>query len=194
MAETFKIIAREGANAIYSSEGSLGQKLVDEIQANGGIVTMDDLRIYQPKYAPSVKAKLFQGDILHTTNLPSSGCVLAFILNLLEGYKFHENSFDFHRGNKLIYHRIVEAFKFGFGFRTSLGDEMSEEVTETFLNLLDVDFAANIRTLINDERTFNSSEYYRANGSVTLDHGTGHISILAPNGDAVAFTSTINSM
>ncbi|KAG5678928.1 hypothetical protein PVAND_008549 [Polypedilum vanderplanki] len=194
LAETLKIIAREGANAIYSTEGSLGQKLVNEIQANGGIVTMNDLRIYQPKFAPSVAVKLFQGDTLHTTNLPSSGSIFAFILNILEGYKFHENSFDFHRGNKLIYHRIVEAFKFGFGFRTSLGDETSEEVVETLLNVLDVDFANHIRAFINDEQTFNSSEYYRANTSVTIDHGTGHISILAPNGDAVALTSTINSI
>lgn len=195
LAETLKIIAREGADAIYSSTGSLGHALVNEIQAHGGIVTMDDLRVYQPKFAPSVSAKLFQGDTLHTTPIPSSGCVLAFILNILEGYKFQEGSFDFHRGDKLIYHRIVEAFKFGFGMRTALGDELTVEVVETVRELLDVDFANHIRTFINDEQTFNNSEYYRTNASaVTLDYGTGHISVLAPNGDAVALTSTINSM
>jgi gamma-glutamyltranspeptidase/glutathione hydrolase/leukotriene-C4 hydrolase len=114
---------------------------VTEIQANGGIVTMDDLRVYQPKFAPSVAAKLFQGDTLHTTPIPSAGCVLAFILNILEGYKLHEHSYEHHRSDKLIYHRIVEAFKFGFGMRTALGDEISAGVVETVRNLLDVDFA-----------------------------------------------------
>lgn len=194
LAQALKAIASEGANAIYSTNGSLGQKLVAEIQANGGVVTMDDLNIYQTRWSPAVSTKLYQGDTLYTTPVPSCGSVLAFILNILEGYKFHENSYEYHRGEKLIYHRIVEAFKFGFGMRTRLGDEINAEIVATVRELMSVDFASHIRTFIDDEQTFNDTSYYLANGSVTLDSGTGHISVLAPNGDAVSLTSTINSV
>lgn len=193
LANTLRVIAREGVDAIYG-DGSLAEKMIEEINANDGIVTLDDLRIYKPKWDKSVSTKLFTGDTLHTPPIPSSGCIFTFILNILEGYNFHEESFEHHQEEKLIYHRIVEAFKFGFGMRTKLGDEINAEIVKIVRELTDVDFATHIRALINDDHTFDNASYYGANGSVTVDYGTGHISILAQNGDAVSLTSTINSM
>ena len=51
-----------------------------------------------------------------------------------------------------------------------------------------------IRNLIDDLKTFANIEHY--GGSLDFkqlnDHGTAQISVLAPNGDAVAITSSIN--
>ena len=51
-----------------------------------------------------------------------------------------------------------------------------------------------LRNLIDDLRTFDNIEHY--GGSLGFkqlnDHGTAQISVLAPNGDAVAITSSIN--
>jgi gamma-glutamyltranspeptidase/glutathione hydrolase/leukotriene-C4 hydrolase len=47
---------------------------------------------------------------------------------------------------------------------------------------------------INDSFTVNNASYYGADFYVPDDHGTAHVSILAPNGDAVAVTSTVNLM
>ena len=47
--------------------------------------------------------------------------------------------------------------------------------------------------MINDEKTFETS-YYSPAGSIKDDHGTAHMSVIAPNGDAVALTSTINNL
>jgi gamma-glutamyltranspeptidase/glutathione hydrolase/leukotriene-C4 hydrolase len=194
LAETLQIIANEGVDAIYGENGTLGVKMVEEIQSHGGLVTLDDLWIYQPKWSRSVSTKLYQGNILYAPTLPSSGSVLAFILNILEGYNFHENTFEYHRENKLIYHRIIEAFKFGFAMRTKLGDELSPEVAHALRDITNVEFANHIRTKINDTTTYNDINYYGANGTVKNDYGTGHISILSPNGDAISLTATINSM
>lgn len=173
LGQTLRIIASEGAEAIYNtSHGSLAQKIVDEIQNAGGIVTLDDLRIYKPRWGESVTANLFNGDTIHTSSLPSSGNLLTFAMNILEGYKFHEKSYEFHRDDKLIYHRIVETFKFAFGARTKLGDEINAQVVETLREIGDVEFANQIRSLINDNITFNDTIYYRANGGVVEDHGT----------------------
>lgn len=193
LANTFKIIAREGSDAIYN-DGSLAQGIVDEIQNDGGIITMEDLKNYQPKWGKPASTELFNGDTLYTFPLPGSGQVISFIINILEGYKFQGNSTEQHFEDKLIFHRVIEAFKFAFGKRTKIGDESTEDVLRTVNELTSSEYANYIRSIIDDNKTFDDYEHYGANTSVQMDYGTGHVSILAPNGDAVGLTSTINSM
>lgn len=47
-------------------------------------------------------------------------------------------------------------------------------------------------SMINDSFTVNNASYYGADFDFKEDHGTAHVSILGPNGDAVSITSTIN--
>lgn len=188
-----KIIAKEGSDAVYGG-GELTQKLVNEIRAEGGIMTIEDFTTYEPKWGKPIESKLFNGDSLYTFPLPATGYIISFILNIMNGYKIHEKSFDEHQQEKLLYHRLAEAFKFGFAKRSKLGDDRSTEVLEALKELESIEHAEEVRSRIQDDRTFNDVEHYGANASVSLDYGTGHISILAPNGDAVAITSTINYM
>lgn len=155
---------------------------------------MEDLKSYEPKWGKPMSSELFNGETLYTFPLPGSGPVINFIVNLLDGYKIHEHSFEHDSDIKLMYHRLVEAFKFGFAKRTKLGDEVNPEVVETLADLASEAHADHIRSIINDNKTYNDSEHYGTSSSVLVDHGTGHISILAPNGDAVALTTTINYM
>lgn len=57
-----------------------------------------------------------------------------------------------------------------------------------------VEYAENLRSLIADNMTYNDWKHYGAEFGILEDHGTAHVSILAPNGDAIAVTSTINFM
>ena len=59
-------------------------------------------------------------------------------------------------------------------------------------NITSKEWAADKHNRTNDERTFNETDHYEANFFSPEDHGTAHISVLAPNGDAVAVTTTIN--
>ena len=59
-------------------------------------------------------------------------------------------------------------------------------------NITSTSWAENTRDLIDDSRTFNNSDHYGANFYSPPDHGTSHISVVAPNGDAVAVTTTVN--
>ena len=45
---------------------------------------------------------------------------------------------------------------------------------------------------INDRHTVNDPAFYSGNVFIPDDHGTAHASVIAPNGDAVSATSTIN--
>lgn len=47
LAKTLEIIAVEGADALYSVNGSLIQGFVQDVQDNGGILTVDDLVEYE---------------------------------------------------------------------------------------------------------------------------------------------------
>ena len=48
-------------------------------------------------------------------------------------------------------------------------------------------------TKILDDKTFNDPLYYGADFQMVEDKGTSHTSVLAPNGDAVSVTSSINT-
>lgn len=61
-------------------------------------------------------------------------------------------------------------------------------------NLTDPTFAHKIRDSIDDNRTYNSYEHYGANYTITEDHGTANIAVIAPNGDAVVITGTVNTV
>lgn len=58
-------------------------------------------------------------------------------------------------------------------------------------NMTSAKVGTQVRLRITDDETHNIS-YYGAEISPPTDHGTTHLSIYGPNGDAVALTSTIN--
>lgn len=205
LANTFRVIAKDGAKALY--DGELTSALLSDITANGGIITAQDLKDYKwvlidsvfvliswffsstsrPVWGKAVTADLPNGAKLYTTPAPSSGPILAFILNILSGY----NALDY---SALSFHRIVESFKFAYAKRSDIGDPEFVEIAALLSNLSDVGYANDIRGLINDNLTFTDPKHYGANYTLPDDHGTAHVSIVAPNGDAVAITGTINYM
>ncbi|XP_050301524.1 glutathione hydrolase 1 proenzyme-like isoform X2 [Anthonomus grandis grandis] len=189
LAKTLEIIANDGVDALYNKNGSLINKFVKDIQDKGGIITAEDLINYEPEWQEPIKADLSGNQVLYTSPLPSSGPVLAFILNILDGFLDLTNLY-----NSGTFQRIVESFKFAYGLRTRLGDEHFVDISELIHNLTSKEFAQEIRRLIKDDSTQQNASYYFAETSGFDDHGTAHISVLAPNGDAVAVTSTINQV
>lgn len=61
--------------------------------------------------------KLHNDLTLYSSPLPGSGVILAFILNILNGFIDMEDPWSARN-----WQRIVESFKFGYGRRTELGD------------------------------------------------------------------------
>lgn len=126
------------------------------------------------------------GYSLYTTPLPTSGAVLAFMLNVMEPLYTHHHD--------IYWQRVIETFKHAYGHRTNLGDIHYEpQVSEVYDKLKSSAHAAEIRKLIKDDMTFTNFAYYGANFTNEEDHGTANLVVLAPNGDAISVTSTINS-
>ena len=89
---------------------------------------------------------------------------------------------------------MIEAMKFAFSHRTKIGAEANEEVLGIARNMVDKSYGDALRRFINDNKTSTDVKYYGANYAPVDDRGTAHLSILAPNGDAIAVTNTVNDI
>lgn len=69
--------------------------------------------------------KLSGNNILHSTPLPGSRDVLAFILNILKHFKLSPQD-----DVPLLSHRMAEAFKWAYAKRANLGDPTDPDITE----------------------------------------------------------------
>lgn len=187
LAETLEIIAEEGADALYTADGSLIKGFVQDIQDQGGIITVEDMINYEPIWQQPITTQFSDGTTLYTSPLPGSGPVLTFILNILDGF-LNLN----HLHNVNTFQRIVESFKWGYGRRTELGDDNFVDLASLVSELTSKSHAEEIRTYISNDSTSQNASDYGAKTVLVEDHGTANIVVLAPNGDAIAVTSTIN--
>lgn len=189
LAKTLRDLQQD-PDALYS--GQLASKLAQDIQSFGGIVTEEDLRMYKPVWKEAMNITLQHGQIsMFSVPPPGSGLILGFILNILDEYGLTPESID-DSNIVLTHHRIIEAMKWAYAKRTELGDADFVDMSGLTKNLTSDDYAAYIHSQITDDRTFQDPEHYGAVTADPDDHGTAHFSLLAPNGDAVSVTSTVN--
>ncbi|GJJ71324.1 gamma-glutamyltranspeptidase / glutathione hydrolase / leukotriene-C4 hydrolase [Entomortierella parvispora] len=184
LANTLETIGKEGSDAFYT--GPIAQSMVDHIQKNGGILTMKDMKGYEPLLKEPMVG-YYQGRKVYTTPAPTSGPVLISLLNILERYdlgRFKENA-------DVEVQRLVEAMKFGYAQRTELGDPDYTDLAAKIQNILSKDTAGLIRANISDAHTF-PVEYYNPHWGAIDNHGTTHMSTVDKNDMAVALTSTVN--
>ncbi|XP_048051038.1 glutathione hydrolase 1 proenzyme-like isoform X2 [Megalobrama amblycephala] len=189
LAETYRNISENGSEIFYN--GSLTQIIVDDINATGGIITLDDLQNYQPvlnEYALNFTVGKY---IFHAPDAPFGGPVLALILNILEDYGLSSSSVSTIDKKILTYHRMIEAFRFAEVEKCKLGDPRNENVTKIVKYMTLKSFAKDIRNRIKDDIKLNSYAE-KCENCMDDDQGTSHLSIIAEDGSAVAVTSSIN--
>ncbi|EDO33350.1 predicted protein, partial [Nematostella vectensis] len=180
---------RDDPESFYT--GDLARDIVNELQEEGGLITLEDMRNYKVKVRKPLKFPFGEYNVF-TTPPPGSGTVLNLILNILKGFKMTGEDRKDDASSILTYHRIVEAFKFAYANRALLGDPEYSDIYQAISTLTDPAFAEGLRKRISDTQTYKNLTYY---GKYFVDkdyEGTTHVSVLAPNGDAVAATTTIS--
>lgn len=81
LASTLKAITFKGKAGFY--EGEIAQKMVNDIQSNGGLLTLEDLKNYKALDAEVLEGG-FQGLTVKALNLPSYGAITIQILQILD--------------------------------------------------------------------------------------------------------------
>ncbi|KAL1692293.1 gamma-glutamyltranspeptidase [Schizophyllum commune] len=192
-ANTFETIAKEGADAFYI--GDIAQGIVDAVQAEGGVMTMKDLRAYEVRSVEPLSAQ-FRGHKITSVGAPASGAVVLAALNIL-------NNFDDVGGPESVKdaHRIIESLKHAFAHRTLLGDPMFVPGLDAAQReFISPERGRMLRAKIDDTKVHAPSEY-RAEGfqtvktdgriEVKMDNGTSHIVAADASGLVVSLTTTI---
>ncbi|XP_050415979.2 glutathione hydrolase 1 proenzyme [Patella vulgata] len=187
---TLDTISKEGYATFYN--GSLSKLILEDLNEIKSIITENDLKMYRAKQRKVLKIKLNDGLKLYSPPPPSSGAVLSFILNILDGYKFISDDIDSIDSSVLTYHRMVEAFKFAYAKRTDLADEDFVDVRDLVANLTSRDYAEYIRSMIWDNQTHDLM-YYGPTFYDKLTTSTAHLSVVDQDGNAVSVTSTVNA-
>ncbi|XP_069703109.1 scoloptoxin SSD14-like [Periplaneta americana] len=183
LAKTLEMIRDNNATVLYN--GKLTAQFVNDIRRIGGIISEEDLKQYRVRWEEPVTAKLKNGITMYSVLPPGSGIILGLILNILDNFVYNDDKTKQSQ-------RIVEAFKHAYGRKTRIGDPGFVFIEKFIEDLQREKYAYDIRRKIKDNWTSQDPLYYGAVGAFRTDHGTAHISVLAPNGDAVSVTSSIN--
>ncbi|KAG9458274.1 hypothetical protein H6P81_002782 [Aristolochia fimbriata] len=184
LADTLELIAEQGPEVLYN--GGIGEKLVRDVQAAGGILTMEDLRQYKVEVTDAMRVDVMGYTILGMAPPSSGTAALAMILNILESYGDVDAA-----KSPLGLHRLLEAQKHMLAFRMNLGDPSFVNNTKYLSAMLSHSFARHVQHMILDNTTFPAS-YYLAKWSQLLDRGTSHFNIIDADRNALSMTSTVN--
>jgi gamma-glutamyltranspeptidase/glutathione hydrolase len=187
LARTLRLIADGGPDVFY--KGEIADSIASAMAANGGLITKEDLAAYEAKERPPVSFD-YRGYRIHSMGPPSSGgLTMMWILEQLE--TFDLSKYPFHSAASV--HRIVEAMRRAYGERNVLlGDPDHTEIPpDAWREGYGTMLAASIDTLRATPSADIRPELFAA-VLPTESTETTHFSIVAPDGSAVASTTTIN--
>ena len=197
LAETLGRIAREGKDGFY--HGRTAELLEHEMQRGGGIMTREDLARYQAVWRDPIVFRYRNHTIVSMPPPSSGGVAMAEILNVIEGYDL--------RGlghlSRAHVHVWAEAAKRAFADRnTYLADP--DFGAQPIEQLMSSEYASKRRAEIRLDRATPSEEVrpgltsssasLRAEQGAAEGEHTTHYSIVDGKGNAVAVTTTINSL
>jgi len=186
LARTLERIAREGSRDFY--EGETAHILAREMERNGGIITLQDLREYQAVERAPLEGD-YHGYHIITSPPPSSGGVgILQMLAMLDGTGYEKSG----PGSAASYHYLAEAMRRFYADRNEyLGDP--DFVKNPINALLDPAYIRSRRASIDPVLATPSDQ---VNPGLPAGHegsDTTHFNIVDEQGTVVAVTYTLNN-
>jgi gamma-glutamyltranspeptidase/glutathione hydrolase len=145
LATTYEALARGGRDAFY--KGEIARRIADYMKRQGGYLGVEDLAAHRGEWVEPVSVNYRGYDVWE---LPpnTQGIAALQTLNILEGFDLRKAGF----GSPEHVHWLVEALKLAFADRARLYADPAFFSTPV-KQLLDKDYAAKRRALVNNERS-----------------------------------------
>jgi gamma-glutamyltranspeptidase/glutathione hydrolase len=185
-ARALELIVRDGASAFY--EGDIARAMIEDMRANGGALTYEDLASYRVRREEALVGS-FLGNTVFAMPLPSSGGITMLQMFGMIERRINDAAPKSHTDDAYI-QLIVESMKHAFADRaTCLADAAFEEVPVR--ELLAPSYLDTLAARIDLDRT-QESMAYGCGVPLPEDGGTSHLSVIDATGMTVACTETIN--
>lgn len=192
LARALDLISRRPIDAFY--RGEIAEDIAETVQQRGGKLSRDDLDAYEVVWRTPLRAHAY-GLQIDTFPLPSSGGVILQIA--LKGYEALQRAAGvpptptpFENAEEL--HRFLHALTWGFAVRAErLGDPAFVDMDiDTFLS------AGTTQRIVEsfDPARRLPVDAFSLASQIPDDSGTTHLSVIDREGNAVAFTSTVNTI
>ena len=183
LARTLRAIATQGRRAFY--EGPIAAAWTKELHDAGGIITLEDLRRYQPVWRDAVRSTYRGYSLLTMPPSSSGGVTITETMNILEGY----DSLPAY-GSAAWAHLLASAYQRAFVDRNEkLADPAFVRVP--IAALTDKAYAARLRGTIGAMRATPTASIAPA---MREGMQTTHNSVVDAQGNAVSTTTTLNNL
>ena len=185
LAWSLKRISKKGPDAFY--KGQVAERLVADMKANGGLVSMEDLATYEVEDTEPVSGTYRGYDIVSMPPPSSGGLHIIQMLNILEEYPI---GYLGHNTAETI-HLMAEAMKFAYADRSEhLGDPNFWEVPVDWIT--SKDYAADLRERIDRWKALPSEEIKPGSPDDYESDQTTHYTVVDQAGNVVVNTYTLN--
>jgi gamma-glutamyltranspeptidase/glutathione hydrolase len=172
LASTLERIGRRGLDGFVA----VAATIAETVQSRGGVLTADDVRTYRPVWREPLEGT-YRGRRIVTFPPPGSGGIVLEVLGILAD----DDLARLAPGDRL--HLVASAMAQGFADRARFYGDVAVPVR----TLLDPSRLRALRARIPTDRVAEPT------AELVVDAGTAHVSVVGPDGDAVAMTTTINT-
>ena len=185
LANTLKSISQNNRDGFYA--GEVAQKMITFIQEKGGILTLEDLELYQAQWRNPVQFNYENLNIISMGPPSSGGMTMAQIFKMIEPYNIGQ-----YEHNKTEYIQLLtESFRRAYADRNYyLGDPDFVDIPTE--NLLDSSYLNKRMSNFSFDKATTSSSIKNGEMNYYESDETTHYSIVDQFGNAVSVTTTIN--
>ncbi len=185
LAWSLNLIGRHGPEAFY--RGAIADKIVADMQSNGGLITKEDLANYKAVERDPVRGT-YRGYEIVSMPPPSSGGVhIVQMLNVLEYFPVAEMG----AGSADSMHLLAETMRLAYADRSEhLGDPDFYNVPVGWLT--SKEYARQLAAGIDMDRARDSSDVKPGIPARPESPDTTHFSVMDRSGNMVANTYTLN--
>ena len=144
LGKTLRGLAEHGADYFY--RGALAEQIVAHLQKHGGVITLEDLAAYEPRWMAPITSS-YRGFQVSGCPPPNFAVQIQECLNILEGFPLGQPGWE-HNSTQTL-HAFIEAMKIAASDRAANVRTAEDTPADT---LTSKGFAAARRKLINAEQ------------------------------------------